>query len=337
MCFPVGAGREAVAMSKVFYEVEQAALALAISVEELEEMLSTEELRVVRIGDRRRLVRVAEVEALLERVKSGRRLRTRREFRAATIEKALAQAASRLNAAPHLLTYKVLEEGGSWRPGTDGQRARIMVELPADETPDRQDATAGTAVSSSPAAGGASEGEKGAYYYAPGQVARLLGTDLHEINLWIYLKELAAVDINGCRWVPKSAVNGRLIRTSGPKLEVPPRPFFIVTPGEPESAEYSRLGAREVIAGERAAFSGTPQAEDRGVRGGNPEPPRGAAYREDAPVPRTTRRSVTLRRRRGRASRATDGTHDGSGRKPRITGRRSSSHPAIHVRRGPAR
>ena len=318
-------------MSKVFHEVEQAALALGISVEELEEMFSTEELRVVR---------VAEVEALLERVKSGGRLRTRREFRAATVEKALALAlaASRLNAAPHLLTYRVLEEGGSWRPGTDGQRARIMVELPADETPDRQDETAGTAAASNPAGGKADPtGEKSAYYYAPGQVARLLGTDLHEINLWIYLKELAAVDINGCRWVPKSAVNGRLIRTSGPKLEVPPRPFFIVTPGEPESAEYSRLGAREVIAGERAAFSGTPQAEDRGVRGGNPEPPRGAAYREDAPVPRTTRRSVTLRRRRGRASRATDGTHDGSGRKPRITGRRSSSHPAIHVRRGPAR
>lgn len=243
-------GREAVAMSKVFHEVEQAALALAISVEELEEMISTEELRVVRVGDRRRLVRVAEVEALLEQVKSGKRLRTRREFRAATVEKALAQAASRLNAAPHLLTYKVLEEGGSWRPGTDGQRARIMVELPADETPDRQDETAGTAASRNSVDGGASEGEKGAYYYAPGQVARLLGTDLHEINLWIYLKELVAVDINGYRWVPKTAVNERLIRASGPKLEDPPRPFFIVTPGEPEITGYSRLGTREVIAGE---------------------------------------------------------------------------------------
>ena len=35
-------------MSRIFYEMEQAALALAISVEELEEMCSTEELRVSR-------------------------------------------------------------------------------------------------------------------------------------------------------------------------------------------------------------------------------------------------------------------------------------------------
>lgn len=237
-------------MSKVFHEVEQAALALGISAEELEEMFSTEELRVVRVGGRRRLVRVADVEALLERVKSRGRLRTHREFRGATVEKALAQAASVLNAAPHVLVYRILEQGGSWRPGTDGQQGRIVVELPANETPDRQDEKAGTAVSSSPVAGGASEGEKGAYYYAPGQVARLLGTDLHEINLRIYLKELPAVDINGYRWVPKSAVNERLIRTSGPKLEDPPKPFFIVTPGEPEITRYSRLGTREVIAGE---------------------------------------------------------------------------------------
>lgn len=241
--------KEALAMSRVFYEVDQAALALAISVEELEEMFSTDELRVVRVGDRRRLVRVADVEALLERMRSGGRLRTRRQFRAATVDKAVARAASRLNVAPHLLTYRILDQGSSWSPDKDGTQARIVVDLPEEENKEHTQADT-AAVSSQVESDADSTGEKGAYYYAPGQVARLLGTDLHEINLWIYLKELAAVDINGYRWVPKNAVNERLIRASGPKLDDPPKPFFIVTPGEPENTEYSRLGTREIIAGE---------------------------------------------------------------------------------------
>lgn len=54
---------------------------LGVSVGE-PEMVFHEQPPMVNVGERKRLIRIREVETVLETVKNGERLRTKREFRA---------------------------------------------------------------------------------------------------------------------------------------------------------------------------------------------------------------------------------------------------------------
>ena len=87
-------------MPKSLYELEEAAGLLGVSLGELEEMVAQEELPLVKVGSRRRLVRVRDVEAALARVQAGGRLRTRREFRGSSVEEAVRRAAGVLASPP---------------------------------------------------------------------------------------------------------------------------------------------------------------------------------------------------------------------------------------------
>lgn len=231
-------------MPKSFYELEEAARVLGVSAGELEEMCAQEELPLVKVGARRRLVRVRDVEAALARVKAGGRLRTKREFRGASVEEAVRRAAGVLGVAPEGLAYKVLVRGNPWVVGMRGSEARVLVDLPEGPGPDGRDGTrefrrdrpprGPVAVDREARGANGREGEAG-YYYAAEQVARLLGEDVHAVNLRIYRKELSTVDINGYRWIPKEAVEELLRRVPAPRLKDPPRPFLIVRPPDGEA------------------------------------------------------------------------------------------------------
>jgi hypothetical protein len=125
---------------KIFYELEEAAL-LGVSSGELE-MVAHEELSLVKVGSRRRLVRVREVEAALARVKAGGRLRTKREFRGESVEDAMRRAAGVFGVAPESLTYRVLERGNPWAPGLKASEARVLVDLSEGSEPGGSDGTA---------------------------------------------------------------------------------------------------------------------------------------------------------------------------------------------------
>lgn len=217
-------------MTKNFYELEEVARALGISVEEVEEMISLRELPVVSISTRR-LVQARELEAVLERVRSGGPARTRREFRAKTVEMAVREASASLGVAPKSLAYEVLERGTSRVPGLSPRDARIMVDLLAtaenadgrdpeppalaeEQRPERPGASVPP-----PAVDGKTHAGTAGEYYAPGQVARLLDRDLHEINLWIYTRKLPVVNINDYRWVPREAVDELLSELSPRKAD----------------------------------------------------------------------------------------------------------------------
>lgn len=133
---------EAVAMSKVFYELSEAASLLGISVEELEEMVSTAELRMVTVGERRRLVYIEEVDALVARVEAGGRLRTRTEFRAQNLSTAIKQAATRLGVDRESLVYEVMEGNAPWMLGRGAKQTRIVVDLPEGDAGDRKEDSA---------------------------------------------------------------------------------------------------------------------------------------------------------------------------------------------------
>ena len=233
-------------MPKSFYELEEAAALLGVSSGELEEMVAQEELSLVKVGSRRRLVRVRDVEAALARVKAGGRLRTKREFRGESVEEAVRRAAGVFGVGPEVLTYKVLVRGNPWAVGLRGSEARVLVDLPEGPEPGGSEGTAppgGTgerrpglreerSVPGVPAAeGGDREGVAG-HYYAPEQAARLLGEDVRAVNLRVYRKELPTVDINGYLWIPKEAVDDLLRGLPAPRLQDPPRPFLIVRPPE---------------------------------------------------------------------------------------------------------
>lgn len=244
-------------MTRSFYELEEAAGLLGLSVGELEEMADLGELSLVTLGTSRRLVRVRDVDAALERVAAGGRLRTRREFRGKSVEDALLRAAGALGVAPERLRYKVADRGSPWVVGLRAREARVVVDLPEGAEEDGRDgesaspAPAGeprppeppreeAAPREQPAAADGGTRDAG-HYYAPEQVAWLLGEDAYAVNLRIYRKELATVDINGYRWVPKEAVEGLMRKLPVPRLEDPPRPFVIVRP--PEGAEASAGGS----------------------------------------------------------------------------------------------
>ncbi len=245
-------------MPKNFYELEEVAQALGISVEEVEEMISLEELAVVSISTRR-LVQGRDMDALLERVRSGGPVRTRREFRARTVDIAVGEASASLGVSPKSLAYEVLERGTSRVPGISPRDARIMVDLVASlENADGQDVEPsalaeerrperGEASVPSPGLDGKTHAEAAGDYYAPGQVARLLDKDPHEINLWIYTKKLPVVNINDYRWVPKEAVDELLSELSPRKLEDPPRPFRILKSAEQEADDQGdQVGRAEI-------------------------------------------------------------------------------------------
>ena len=243
-------------MSKVFYELSEAASLLGISVEELEEMVSTAELRMVTVGERRRLVYIEEVDALVARVETGGRLRTRTEFRAPNLSTAIKQAATRLGVDRESLVYEVMEGNAPWMLGRGAKQARIVVDLPEGDAGDRKEDSAPEVktVPNKPTSG-KNEGAKdqGTYYYAPEQAARLLGKDRHEINLAIYLKKLPVVSINDYRWIPKDKVDEWLAREPNPSApEDPPRPFLIVADEADKADDGSRLGSREITPGEPA-------------------------------------------------------------------------------------
>ena len=241
-------GARAGTMGKVFYELEAAAGELGVSVEEIEEMFVTGELALTKVGTKRRLVRIKDVEAVLERVRSGGRLRTRREFRAQSVEGALDRAGAALGVTPAQLSYVVLERGNTWMPGFGVREARIAVELP---DPGEVEAAPfgdedGGATASAPAGPDEAAGV-GRRYYAPGQVALLMGVEPQEINLRIYRKELPASNINGYRWIPAEAVDRALAELSLSELETPPKPFLILTPPD------SGLGTHELSRNEAGA------------------------------------------------------------------------------------
>lgn len=226
-------------MAKVFYDVAEAAQELGISLEEMEEMFVTRELTLTKVGTTRRLVRVSDVEAVLERVRSGGALRTRREFRGSSVSGALDRAGAALGVSPSLLSYDVLERGNSWSPGRPAQEARVAVDLPGHGEVSVEDENTEEPVPE----GRNLASDAGRGYYSPEQVAILLGTGPQEINLRIYRKELPCSSINGYRWVPAEAVDRALRELSPPGLESPPKPFVILNPPDPG------LGTSELIRG----------------------------------------------------------------------------------------
>lgn len=262
-------------MPKSLYELEEAAGLLGISLGELEEMLTQEELSLVKVGARRRLVRVRDVEAALARVKAGGRLRTKREFRGGSVEEAVRRAAGVFGVVPESLTYKILVRGNPWAPGLRASEARVLVDIPEGPEPGERDGEV------SPDGTGESppelprdrppreplrvdpdarkrddrDGEAG-QYYAPDQVAQLLGEEVHGVNLRIYRKELPTVDINGYRWIPKEAVEDLLRRVPAPRLQDPPRPFLIVR--RPEQATASTDGLESPVRREITREDPTP-------------------------------------------------------------------------------
>jgi hypothetical protein len=242
-------------MPKNFYELEEVAQALDLSIEEVEEMISLRELPVVSISTRR-LVQTRELEALFDQVRSGGPARTRKEFRAKTVDLAVREASASLGVAPKGLAYEVLERGTSRVPGLSPRGARIMVDLlaTAENADGRDPETPAAAEEQRPGSSvspPAVEVEKRAGtagdYYAPGQVARLLDRDLYEINLWIYTRKIPVVNINDYRWVPREAVDGLLSELSPRKLEDPPKPFRILRSPEQEADNQGdRLGRAEI-------------------------------------------------------------------------------------------
>ena len=234
-------------MGRIFYEVEAAARVLGISMQEMEEMIVTRELRMTKVGTTRRLVRVSDVEAVLERLKSGGRLRTRREFRAPSVDGALDLAAAALGISPSLLPPEVLDRGNAWSPGRPARDARVAVELPGpSETGEPPIEDEGVeARSASVREGGDAASKACRRYYSPEQVAILLGVRPQEINLRIYRENLPCSNINGYRWVPAEAVDRALAELSPPELESPPQPFEILTPPDPGpgTGELIRNGA----------------------------------------------------------------------------------------------
>src|SRR5215210_3403056 len=105
-------------------------------------MVAQEELSLVKVGSRRRLVRVRDVEAALARVKAGGRLRTKREFRGESVEEAVRRAAGVFGVAPGNLTYKILARGNPWAPGLRSREARGLVDLPEGPEPGGSDGIA---------------------------------------------------------------------------------------------------------------------------------------------------------------------------------------------------
>jgi predicted RNA-binding protein Jag len=81
------------------------------------------------------LVRIQDVEAVLQRVRSGGSLRTRREFRASSVESAVRQACARLGVSPEELPYEVQEYGSPRIVGMRAKQARIVVDLTQIATP----------------------------------------------------------------------------------------------------------------------------------------------------------------------------------------------------------
>jgi hypothetical protein len=185
-------------MPKNVYELEEVAQALDLSIEEVEEMISLRELPVVSISTRR-LVQTRELEALFDQVRSGGPARTRKEFRAKTVDLAVREASASLGVAPKGLAYEVLERGTSRVPGLSPRGARIMVDLLATaenadgrdpETPAAAEEQRPGSSVSPPAVDGEKRAGTAGDYYVPGQVARLLDRDLYEINLWIYTRKI---------------------------------------------------------------------------------------------------------------------------------------------------
>lgn len=83
------------------------------------------------------------------------------------------------------------------------------------------------------------------HYYAPDPVARLLGEEVHGVNLRVYRKELPTVDINGHLCIPREAIGDLLRGLPAPRLQDPPRPFLIVRP--PDHHAVGAEGLRSPI------------------------------------------------------------------------------------------
>jgi hypothetical protein len=118
-------------MSRIFYEMEQAAEKLGVDVAEIEGMVDLRELTLVQVGARR-LVHVRDVEEISQRVERGGPLRVRREYLGAMVPEAVREAAKHLGVAEEDLVYEVLQKGLLRMPGVEGRPARIAVELPEE-------------------------------------------------------------------------------------------------------------------------------------------------------------------------------------------------------------
>jgi hypothetical protein len=310
-------------MSRIFYELEQAAEKLGVDVAEIEGMVDLRELTLVQVGVRR-LVHVRDVEEISQRVERGGPLRVRREYRGAMVPEAVREAAKHLGVAEEDLVYEVLQKGLLRMPGSEGRPARIAVDLPegatgfpkgsdppakeepsgepvirrsgnvqlyevlrseasrsetrateqlvteeaqdmgatsdtadtpvSEETPDTDEAPDPVEVPVSEEMVVTEEmPDTGAFenvgaFYAPEQVARLLGRKPSDVNLWIYRGDLTTVNINDYLWIPEEAVLELLEREPVLGTGTPPKPFHLVVPSEEtRTGSYVyRLGQGEV-------------------------------------------------------------------------------------------
>jgi hypothetical protein len=272
-------------MPGIFYELDQAAGVLGVATAEVEDMVELRELTLVTVGTRR-LVHVRDVEKVKSRVEHGGPLRVRREFRGGMVPEAVRRAAKELGVPEDDLVYDVLEHGALRMPGVDGRPARIAVQLPedmsgfpekdamptspvapvapavmADPTADTHTAQADRIAEDASRAGEMLRAEKAQptgpaenieSFYAPEQVARLLGREITEVNLLIYRRELPAVNINDYLWVPEEAAREMKEKLAPLVTGKPPRPFRLVVPDEDTATgdPLSRLGAGEAAEGE---------------------------------------------------------------------------------------
>ena len=264
-------------MPSIFYELGDAADLLGVATSEIEEMIELRELTLVKIGSRR-LVHVRDVREIADRVASGGPLRTRQRFEGTMVPEAVRRAANELDIPVDEVVYEVLEHATLRMPGVEGRRAKIAVQLPEgfSTTPTEPEETPAEAVTPTEPtepeqadriaddvsrAGeelrdaeeqSSGPSEKTASFYAPEQVAKLVGREPSEVNLWIYRRELPTVNINDYLWVPEEAVQRLLEKTPPVATGSPPRPFCIVVP-DVETATgipVSRLGPGETAAEE---------------------------------------------------------------------------------------
>lgn len=258
-------------MPSIFYELGDAADLLGVATSEVEEMIELRELTLVKIGSRR-LVHVRDVREIADRVASGGPLRTRRRFEGTMVPEAVRRAANELDIPVDEVVYEVLEHATLRMPGVEGRRAKIAVHLPEgtstaptvpEETPaELTEPEQAARIADDVSRAGeelrdaeeqsSGPSEKTTSFYAPEQVAKLVGREPSEVNLMIYRRELPTVNINDYLWVPEEAVDKLLEKMPPVATASPPLPFRIVVPDEETATgvPVSRLGPGESAAEE---------------------------------------------------------------------------------------
>lgn len=126
-------------MASIFHELKPAARALGITVEELGDMAELGDLSIISLGESRRLVKVGEVDRILERLDRGGPLRTRRRYTASSEARAVDLAA----VEPSQTRKPLSKTGIAPRPGTPrhrelSERPRRLDQVLRTESPTRR-------------------------------------------------------------------------------------------------------------------------------------------------------------------------------------------------------